>query len=285
LKRKTVIPEHPGARLRRAASRGAIALPGVFNALSAKLVERAGFRGCYLSGAALSASLAARPDIGLSTLSEVVEQARYITSAVRTPLLVDGDTGFGGFLNIARLVGELESAGCAGVQIEDQRFPKRCGHLPGKELVTLREMREKIQAARASRRDKNFLIVARTDARSVEGLSGAVERAQVYAQAGADVIFPEALRTREEFAVVARRVRGLLMANMTEFGQTPLIPVKDFQKLGYRIVLFPVTTLRAAAFAMESVLREIQRRGTQKGALNRLQTRRQLYDLIDYSDF
>ena len=273
----------PGARLRASYSDRCISMPGVFNALVAKMAERARFEAMYLSGAALSAA-SGLPDIGLLSMSELVEQVRAITGASSLPLLVDADTGFGGPLNVERAVREFERAGAAGIQIEDQQLPKRCGHLSGKSLVSIEEMEQKVRAAATARLDPEFVIVARTDARGVDGLEAAVGRARRYLEAGADVIFPEALESREEFASFRREIEAPLLANMTEFGRSPLLSVAELDELGYRIALFPVTTLRAAMKAAERVLQEISRSGSQHLLLDSMQTRAELYDLLGYEE-
>lgn len=272
----------PGRALRRAMARGCVAMPGAFNAGIARLVERAGFPAVYVSGAGLANGAGGVPDIGLLGLSEVAQLAGYVAKAVRIPAVVDADTGFGGPNDAARAVERLESAGLAGLHIEDQVFPKRCGHLGGKELVPAREMVGKIRAAVRARKDKDFLIIARTDARAVEGFDAAVERARLYLDAGADAIFPEALETAAEFRQFAREVRAPLMANMTEFGRGPLLSVRQLESMGYRMVLFPMTIFRVAMKAAEKCLGDLKRRGTQRGSLGRMQTRTELYDLLDY---
>jgi methylisocitrate lyase len=259
-------------------------MPGVFNALVARMAERARFEGIYLSGAALSAA-AGLPDIGLLSMSELIEQARLITAASSLPLLVDADTGFGGPLNVERAVGELARAGAAGVQLEDQQLPKRCGHLSGKSLISAEEMEQKIRAAASARLDPDFVIVARTDARGVEGFKAAVGRARRYLAAGADIIFPEALESRDEFAGFRRMVEAPLLANMTEFGRSPALSVAQLEELGYRIALFPVTALRAAMKAAERALEEIGRSGSQQAVLDSMQTRAELYDLLGYEGY
>jgi len=258
-------------------------MPGVFNALVAKMAERVGFEAIYLSGGALSAA-SGLPDIGLLSMSEFAGQARDITAASSLPLLVDADTGFGGPLNVERAVREFERAGAAAIQIEDQQLPKRCGHLSGKSLVSASEMEQKIRAAASARLDPEFVIVARTDARGVDGVEAAVGRARRYVGAGADVIFPEALQSRDELADFRRKIEAPLLANMTEFGRSPLLSVAELDELGYQIALFPVTTLRAAMKAAERVLQEISRSGSQHLLLDSMQTRAELYDLLGYEE-
>jgi len=268
--------------LRRAIEQGCVMMPGAFNAATARLVERAGFQAVYVSGAGLANATAGVPDIGLLTLTEVAQLAGYIADAVRIPALGDADTGFGGLENVARTVHTFERAGLAGMHLEDQTFPKRCGHLAGKELVPLEEMIARINAAVQARRDVDFLLVVRTDARSVEGLDAAVRRAQDYVQAGADAIFPEALESALEFREFARRVRAPLLANMTEFGRSPLLSARQRGARGYRMVIFPLTAFRVSMKAAERCLRDLKRRGTQRSWLDHMQSRRELYDLLGY---
>jgi methylisocitrate lyase len=268
--------------LRRSIRDGCVAMPGVFNAATARLVERAGFPAVYISGAGLANATAGVPDIGLLTLTEVAQLAGYIANAVRIPALVDADTGFGGPKKVARTVQEFERTGLAGMHLEDQVFPKRCGHLAGKALVAVEEMAEKLRAAVRARRDKDFLIVARTDARAVEGFEAAVRRAKRYLKAGADAIFPEALESEKEFREFARQVRAPLLANMTEFGRSPLLSARQLAAMGYRMVIFPLTAFRVSMKSAENCLRDLKRRGTQRGWLERMQTRQELYDLLNY---
>ncbi len=275
----------PGSRLREAYATDTLMIPGVFNAAAARIADRIGFHALYLSGAAVSAGVYALPDVGILSLPDIVREARAITASTIRPLLVDVDTGFGGPLHVERTVRELESAGAAGIQIEDQEMPKRCGHLSGKRLIPADDMVQKLRAAISTRDDPSFVIVARIDARGVTGLDDAVNRSQVYLDAGADVIFPEALDTRDEFERFAREVDAPLLANMTEFGRSPLLSTRELGDLGYSIVLFPVTTLRAALHATERVLVDLWATGTQKGELANMLTRERLYDLLDYSDF
>jgi methylisocitrate lyase len=218
----------------------------------------------------------------LLTLPEVARLAGYVTAATTIPAIVDADTGFGGAPNVARTIRELESAGLAGCHIEDQEFPKRCGHLAGKSLVPVEEMVGKIQAAAAARRDPDFLIIARTDARAVEDFDQAVNRARQYLAAGADAIFPEALQTADEFREFARRIDKPLLANMTEFGKSPLLSFSELSDLGYRMVIYPMTAFRIAMKATADFLAELKNSGTQKNWLERMQTRKELYELLDY---
>ncbi len=257
-------------------------MPGVFNAAMGRLVEHAGFDALYISGAGLCNATAGVPDIGLLTLTEVAQLAGYIARAVKIPAIVDADTGFGGAENAARTIEEFERAGLAGCHIEDQEFPKRCGHLAGKTLVATEDMSEKISAAVAAKRDKDFLLIARTDARAVESFAKAVKRAQRYLAAGADAIFPEALQTRQEFRDFAREVKAPLLANMTEFGKGPLLSLAELADLGYRMVIYPQTAFRVSMFAAGQMLRDLKKTGTQKSWLDRMQTRQELYELLAY---
>ncbi len=264
-------------------------MPGAFNALTAIQIEGAGFEAVYISGAGLAAARGL-PDIGLLSMTEVASDAGTIANAVSIPALVDADTGYGPPLAVMRAVREFEQRGLAAIQLEDQENPKKCGHLPGKRLVSTSEMAQKIGAAVEARRDPDFVIVARTDARAVEGLDASVRRAREYARAGADAVFPEALESAEEFRAFAQGlskegIKVPLVANMTEFGKTPYLTVREFEDLGYRIVLFPVTALRVATKAIETMLAEVKALGTQQGLLNRMHTRQQLYELLRYSDY
>jgi methylisocitrate lyase len=272
--------------LERLKKNEALLVPGAYDCLSALLIEDAGFSSCYLSGAGLSVSLLGKPDIGLLTLDEVAFMARRIAGAVSIPFIVDADTGFGGPANVWRTVRTLEDAGASAIQIEDQTFPKRCGHLSGKDVIPLEEMAAKIRAAVSARRSRDFLIVARTDARSVTGLGDALRRAAAYRRAGADIIFPEALETPAEFAAFGReKGTGSLMANMTEFGRSPALTVEQLARLGYRLVLFPMTAFRVAAYAMHESLALLRRKGQSKSLIRRMQTRAELYRLNRYARF
>ncbi|MCL6503403.1 MAG: methylisocitrate lyase [Pirellulales bacterium] len=271
--------------LRQAAQEETLAVPGAFNALVARLIEQAGFPAMYLSGAAFSAGTLALPDVGLFTLTELAQQTAWLTRAASIPLIVDADTGFGESVHVERTVEELEAAGAAAIQLEDQAFPKRCGHLAGKSLVEPRVMCARLRAACAARCDPDLVIVARTDARGVTGLQDAIERARCYLDAGADWIFPEALETRQEFEDFARAVAAPLVANMTEFGLSPLLTLSELGEMGYTAVLYPVTLLRVALKAVEATLATLAAEGTQGGLLDLMFTRQELYDLLDYAEF
>ncbi len=268
-------------------------MPGAFNALCARAIERAGFPGVYVSGAGLSNAVYGLPDVGLVTLTEAAEHARAICGAVGVPVLADADTGYGEGYNVARAVGLLEQAGLAGIHLEDQVLPKKCGHLEGKKLISAETMEEKLRAAQAARRDASFMIFARTDARGVEGFDEAVERARRYADAGVDGLFPEALADAGEFERFAAAMRGRgkgsrvgeappLLANMTEFGKSPLLSADALAQMGYRVVIYPQTALRVAFGAIGRMLADLREAGTQSGWLDRMQTRQELYDLLDY---
>jgi methylisocitrate lyase len=259
-----------------------VVMPGAFNALTARAIERAGFEAIYLSGAALANGTLGLPDVGLTTLSEAANHAAHCAAVTNIPIISDADTGFGGPENAARTVQEFERAGLSGLHLEDQEFPKRCGHLAGKTVVPATEFCEKLAAAAAARRDPDFMIIARTDARGVTSYDDAVARAHAYLKAGADAIFPEALQDRDEFARFARDVPAPLLANMTEFGRTPSLSAAEFAELGYRLVIFPVTLQRIAMKAVEQALTELRQTGTQRGLLDRMQTRQELYDLLGY---
>jgi len=275
-------PSGRGNTLRRAVGEGIVAIPGAPFPLVAKLAEQQGFKAVYLSGAAMSAGLLAVPDIGLFTLEQLAEQTGLLASACGLPIVVDADTGFGGPRETERTVRLLESAGAAAIQIEDQQSAKRCGHLPGKRLVDRGEMIEKIAAAASARGDRSTVIIARSDARGVYGLDDCVERLRAYRDAGADWIFPEGLTSRGEFHAVAAAIDLPLLANMTEFGVSPLIGRDELAELGYAAVLYPVTLLRVAMKAIEAALAVIDIEGTQESLLDLMQTREELYDLLGY---
>lgn len=277
-----------GQRLRELLATGTIAMPGAFNALTALQIERAGFGALYVSGAAISAARGL-PDIGLISLAEMAADAAVIANAVAIPAIVDADTGYGSPSMVREAVRQFERAGLAGMQLEDQEGAKKCGHLPGKRVVPIEDMVAKLTAAVQARSHPDFLIVARTDARAVEGMEAAIRRAKAYAGAGADILFPEALLTSEEFGAFAREmtqsgVHVPLMANMTEFGKTPYLRVSEFEALGYHAVLFPVSALRVAARAVETLLAELTCVGTQREWLDRMMPRQDLYGLLRYDD-
>lgn len=257
-------------------------MPGVFNAITAKLAEQAGFDALYLSGAGATNSLTGFPDIALLTLTEMAQQARYVSQATALPVIADADTGYGEILNVARAVAEMEHAGLAGIHLEDQVAPKRCGHLEGKQVIPAIEMAKKIRAAVKARSNADFFLIARTDARSTHGLEDAINRAKRYLDAGADAIFPESLQSAEEFAAFARSVNAPLLANMTEFGKTPYLTAQEFADMGYAMVIFPMTAFRVMMQAAAETYAELKRAGTQTSLLDRMQTRKALYALIRY---
>ncbi|OSC42950.1 methylisocitrate lyase [Mycobacterium decipiens] len=273
------------ARLRTALESGQLhRFPGVFSPLVAKLVAEIGFDGVYVSGAVLAADLGL-PDVGLTTLTEIGARGAQIATVTDLPTLIDADTGFGESMNAARTITVLEDAGLAGCHLEDQVNPKRCGHLDGKAVVPTGEMVNRLRAAVSARRDPNFVICARTDAAGVEGVAAAVDRAKAYADAGADLIFPEALGAPAEFERFRAAVDTPLLANMTEFGRSPLLTAERLSEIGYNVVIYPVTTLRLAMRAVEVGLREIADTGTQSGLLERMQHRSRLYELLRYPDY
>ena len=275
----------PGEELRELASQGLLRVVGAPNALAAKIIEQRGFEAIYLSGAVLSAGTLGVPDVGLFSLTELAQQATYLTRASALPLIVDADTGFGEALQVERTMIELESAGAAAIQIEDQQLPKRCGHLSGKSLVEIDVMCAKIRAACNARIDPNLIVLARTDARGVDGFDAAVERAKRYLDAGADWIFPEAMESRDEFEKFAKAVEAPLIANMTEFGRGPLLKGQELHEMGYAAVLYPVTLMRIASQAITAALALLDQEDTQEELLDLMLNREELYELIGYSDF
>ena len=275
----------PTTRLRQLLAAGPLVVaPGAHDALTARLIAAQGFPAVYMTGAGTTAA-AGVPDIGLFGLEEMVRNARQIAAAVEVPVISDADTGYGNAVNVLRTVREFEAAGVAGIHLEDQVAPKRCGHVAGKQVVSAEEMVGKLRAACAARRDPDFVIIARTDARAVEGFEPTVERARRYREAGADVIFPEALESREEFAEFARRLDAPLLANLTEFGRTPTLEPAELEALGYRVAIYPASCLRVALFAMRAFLAELGQPGAQAGWLPRMMTRQELYELIDYPSY
>ena len=270
------------SKLRALIRAGVIAMPGVPNASMALQVERAGFDALYISGAGLANCTAGLPDVGLLTLNEVATLAGFIARTVKIPAIVDADTGFGGAENVGRTIYELERAGLAGCHLEDQEFPKRCGHLAGKRLVETDEMMAKIRTAAAAKRDRDFLIIARTDSRALENFEGAVQRANAYVEAGADAIFPEALETRDEFRDFARELKVPLLANMTEFGKSPSLGVQLLGELGYRMVIFPQSAFRVSMKATGEFFRALKEAGSPNEWLDQMQTRTELYATLGY---
>ncbi|WP_026554367.1 methylisocitrate lyase [Arthrobacter sp. 35W] len=280
-----VTPEQKRLKLRELLASGTVQqFPGAFNPLSARLIEERGFAGVYISGAVLANNLGL-PDIGLTTLTEVATRAGQIARMTDLPSLVDADTGFGEPMNVARSIQELENAGLAGCHIEDQFNPKRCGHLDGKNVVDVETATKRIRAAADARRDPNFLIMARTDIRAVEGLQEAKDRVRALVDAGADAIFPEAMRELHEFRAIRDAVDVPILANMTEFGESDLFTVEQLRAVGVNMVIYPVTLLRSAMGAAERVLDELKNDGTQQGQVDNMLTRARLYELVDYEAY
>jgi methylisocitrate lyase len=274
---------NPGERFSALIARGGIVqIPGAYNGMAALQAAKAGFSALYLSGAAMTASMGV-PDVGIITVDEVCFFIRQVARASGLPVLVDGDTGYGEALNVMHMVRSFEDAGAAAVHIEDQLLPKKCGHLNDKKLADAHDMAAKVAAARKAR--KHLYIIARTDAAASEGMDGAVARAKLYLEAGADAIFPEALNNAEMFREFARRVDAPLLANMTEFGRTPFFTAAEFQQMGYRMVIWPVSSLRVAARAQEELFAAIARDGGTHRMVDRMQTRAELYETIGYADY
>jgi methylisocitrate lyase len=275
-----------GARLRAAVdAERPLQVAGTINAYSALLAKRSGFRAIYLSGAGVANASFGLPDLGMTSLNDVCEDVRRITSATDLPLLVDADTGWGGAFNIAKTCADLIKSGAGGMHLEDQVAAKRCGHRPGKALVAAEEMVDRIKAAVDGRTDPNFVIMARTDAHAVEGQQAALERAAQYVEAGADMIFAEALKTLDEYKQFTSIIRVPVLANITEFGQTPMLTVTELGSAGVRLVLYPLSAFRAMSQAALAVYAAIRKDGTQKNVLNRMQTRAELYDVLGYHDY
>lgn len=258
--------------------------PGAFNPLCAQLIERKEFDGVYISGAVMSADLCL-PDIGIATMTEFVERGRQIARVTDLPSFIDIDTGFGEPMAAARTVMMMEEAGLSGCHIEDQVMPKRCGHLDGKEIVPSEIMIQRVKAAAEAKRDPNFVLIARSDARAVEGLDSSIDRMKAYVDAGADMIFPEAMKSLEEFEAVREALDVPILANMTEFGKSRLLNKKELENLGFNVVIYPVTTLRLAMGACDRGLDRILEDGDQNGLLDEMQHRRDLYDLLRYHDY
>ena len=275
-----------GARFRQlVADQPPVQIVGTVNAFSALLAQRAGHQAIYLSGAGVANASLGLPDLGISQLSDVAEDARRITAVCDLPLLVDVDTGWGSAFNIARTVREMERAGVAAIHMEDQVQAKRCGHRPNKALVSPAEMVDRVRAAVDARRDDSFVFMARTDAHASEGMEAAVERANLYVQAGADMIFAEALHTLEEFSEFTRRVPVPVLANITEFGQTPLFSVSDLASVNIAMVLYPLTAFRAMNQVALKVYESVARQGHQRDMVDLMQTRAELYEILGYHDY
>lgn len=275
----------PGARFRELlAEPGIVVAPGAYDAITARVIASHGFPAVYMTGAGTVNAHLGLPDIALGTLTEFVENAARIVDVVDQPVICDADTGFGNALNVMRTVRAFERAGVAGVHLEDQESPKRCGHLEGKRIVPVAEMEGKIRAACDARRDDDFVIMARVDAAAVEGVDAAIERAGRYAEAGADVIFAEALTSADEFGTFGAANLGVpLLANMTEFGKTPYLTAAQFEDLGFDVVIFPMLAFRMMLGAVDAAMGELAARGTQQGLIDRMKTRNELYELIEYS--
>ncbi len=278
-------PAEKRADFRAALAEGKLLrFPGVFSPLVAMLIADQGFDGVYISGAVLANELGL-PDIGLTTLTEVAGRGRQIARVTELPAIIDVDTGFGEPMNAARTVQELEEMGLTGCHLEDQVNPKRCGHLANKVIVSRAEMARKVRAAADARRDANFMLIARTDAREPEGLEAAIDRAKAYVDAGADMIFPEALADVSEFEAFRKAIDVPLLANMTEFGKSPLLGAGRLQSLGYNLVIYPVTALRLAMKAIEDAYAQLHRDGTQSALIDRMMTRKRLYELLRYEEY
>tara|TARA_B100000959_G_scaffold32031_1_gene30502 strand:+ start:862 stop:1719 length:858 start_codon:yes stop_codon:yes gene_type:complete len=269
------------ANLRKAMQQDVVMCPGAWNGLVGAAIAKTGFQACYISGGA-TANASGYPDVGLITLTEMCRTIKEVSNASKLPVIVDADTGYGELECLARTISEYERNGAAGMHIEDQEFPKRCGHLDGKILISQSSMEQKIRVASENRISKEFILIARTDARGVDGLDVAISRGNAYREAGADMIFPEGLRSEDEFEEFAKQCPGLLLANMTEFGKTPHIPAQRFGELGYNLVIFPVTFQRVAMGAVTGCLEQLHREGSAEGFEDQMQTRQELYDLLGY---
>jgi methylisocitrate lyase len=275
-----------GSNLRKAVENEVpLQVVGTINAYCARLAERAGFKGLYLSGAGAANASFGLPDLGITTLNDVCEDTRRITAATELPLLVDADTGWGSAFNIARTVRELIRAGAAGCHLEDQEQDKRCGHRPNKALVSSGEMVDRIRAAVDARSEDQFVVIARTDAVASEGVPAGIHRAAAYVEAGADMIFAEALYTLEDYGAFTKAVPVPVLANITEFGKTPLFTVEELREVGVRLVLYPLSAFRAMSAAAVRVYEAIRNKGTQREVVDQMQTRAQLYDVLDYHSF
>lgn len=276
----------PGSNLRNAVKKEVpLQVVGTINAYCARLAERAGFKGLYLSGAGAANASFGLPDLGITTLNDICEDVRRITGATELPLLVDADTGWGSALNIARTIRDLTRAGAAGCHLEDQEQAKRCGHRPNKAIVSPEEMVNRIKAAVDARSDSQFVVMARTDAVASEGVQAGVDRAAAYAEVGADMIFAEALSSLEDYQAFTKAVPVPVLANITEFGKTPLFTVEELREVGVRLVLYPLSAFRAMSAAAVRVYETIRNNGTQKELVDQMQTRVQLYDVLNYHSF
>jgi len=279
-------PSSAGARFRAALdAESPLQVVGTINAYSALLAQRAGFKALYLSGAGVANASFGLPDLGLTTLNDVAEDVRRITAATDLPLLVDADTGWGQAFMISRTIKELTKAGAAGVHLEDQVQAKRCGHRPGKALVSAEEMADRVKAAVDSRTDQNFVIMARTDAHASEGLQAAIDRAARYVEAGADMIFAEALNKLEEYQAFTSVIKVPVLANITEFGKTPLFTVEELGATGVKLVLYPLSAFRAMSKAAVSVYENLRKNGTQQASIETMQTRTELYEVLNYHSY
>lgn len=267
------------------ASERCVLLPGVFNAISALSAVSAGAGALYISGAGITNGSLGVPDIGLGTLQEFADHAHKVCSVVQVPVISDADTGFGEAWNVARTVHEMESSGLAGIHLEDQVNPKRCGHLDGKSVIEPSAMAAKIRAAVSAKQDATFMIIARTDARGVEGLDAAIDRAKRYVDSGADAVFPEGLQTEEEFAQFRNQISVPLLANMTEFGKTPIIPFTRFKELGYDMVIYPMTAFRVMLQSLVDAYGTLIREGSQASLMRSMKTRAELYELLEYEAY
>jgi len=265
-------------------SKKLLRFPGAYSPLVAKLIEETGFEGVYVSGAVVANDLGL-PDIGLTTLSEVSNRSEQISRATNLPAIADADTGFGEIMNCARTIERFENNGLCGCHIEDQINPKRCGHLDNKEIISVGDMIKKIKSAVRAKKDKNFLVIARTDANTVEGLKKTISRIKAYVDAGADMIFPEAMKNEKEFEAVRECTNAYILANMTEFGKSKLLTTKQLKNLGLNIVIYPVTTQRLAMKSVEDGIRKIFKDGHQKNVLKNMQTRKRLYELVNYKKY
>lgn len=278
--------ESPGRLFRKAlAEESPLQIVGTINAYASLLAQKSGFRAIYLSGAGVANASYGLPDLGMTNLGDVLEDIRRITAVCDLPLLVDADTGWGSVLNIRRTVQEMTKAGAAGIHIEDQVDLKRCGHRPGKNLVSTAIMVDRLKAAQDAKTDSNFVLMARTDALSSEGLEAAIERANQYVEAGAEMIFAEAVTTLEQYGAFTQAVPVPILANITEFGKTPLFTTAQLQSAGVRMILYPLSAFRAMNAAALNVYNEIRQKGTQKESINQMQTRDELYEYLNYLSY